>query len=129
MSAPDSKKQTIMIVDDSEDVRDVMAMQLRQSGYEVIEARDGSEAVELAKAICPSLIFMDMHMPVMDGLTATRLLREIEELCNIVIVAFSALSSGGNRQLALDAGCNAYVSKTSNIHQLSSIAERFLPAA
>ena len=129
MSAPGRKKPTIMVVDDSLDVRYVMAMQLRMSGYEVIEAGDGREAVELAKAHCPSLIFMDIHMPVMDGLTATRLMRDIEELCNIVIVAFSALSSGSNRQIALDAGCNAYVSKTGNIHQLSSIAERFLPAA
>ena len=128
MSAPDSKRQTIMVVDDSEDVRYVTAMQLRMSGYEVIEARDGREAIELAKAHCPALIFMDIHMPVMDGLTATRLLREIEELCETAIVAFSAFSSGGNRQLALDAGCNAFVSKTTNIHQLSSIAERFLPA-
>ena len=129
MSAADGKKQTIMVVDDSEDVREMVAMHLRMSGYEVIEARDGREAVELARAYCPPLIFMDIHMPVMDGLTATRLLREIEELCDTVIVAFSALGSGGNRQLALDAGCNAYVSKTGNIQQLSSIAERFLPAA
>ena len=129
MSAPDSKKQTIMVVDDSEDVRVMVAMQLRMSGYEVIEARDGREAVELAKAYCPSLIFMDIHMPVMDGLEATRLLREIEEFCDTVIVAFSAFSSGSNRQLALDAGCNAYVSKTSNTQQLSSIAERFLTVA
>jgi CheY-like chemotaxis protein len=129
MSAHDSKKQTIMVVDDSEDVRDVMVMQLRESGYEVIEAGDGREAVELAKAHCPSLIFMDINMPVMDGLTATRLLREIKELCGTVIVAFSAFSSGSNRQFALEAGCNAYVSKTSNIHQLSSIAEHFLQVA
>jgi len=129
MSAPGGKKQTIMVVDDSEDVRDVMAMQLRMSGYEVIEARDGREAIELARAYCPPLIFMDINMPVMDGLAATRLLREIEALCDTVIVAFSAYGSGANRQLALDAGCDAYVSKSSNIHQLSSIAERFLSAA
>ena len=127
MSAPGRKKQTILVADDSEDVRYVMAMQLRMFGYEVIEAGDGREVIELAKAYCPALIFMDIHMPVMDGLTATRMLREIEELCDTVIVAFSALSSGSNRQLAHDAGCNAYVSKTSNIHQLSGIAERFLP--
>ena len=128
MSAPVRKKQTVMVVDDSEDVRQLMAMQLRMSGYEVIEAKDGLEAVELATENCPALIFMDIHMPVMDGLTATRQLREITELCGTTIVAFSAFGSGGNRQQALDAGCNAYVNKTDYIGDLSGIVRRFLPA-
>ena len=118
-----------MVVDDSDDVRELAALQLRMSGYEVIEARDGQEAVELAKENCPAVIFMDIQMPVMDGLTATRMIRGIRELCAVVIVAFSAFGSGGNRQKAIEAGCDDFVSKVVGVNQLSSIIERFLPPA
>lgn len=128
VSSSGGKKQTIMVVDDSEDVRLVMAVQLRVSGYEVIEARDGREAVELAREHRPALIFMDIHMPGMDGLTATRLLREIEGLSDTRIAAFSAFGDD-NRRLALDAGCDAYFNKTENINQLPGIAAHFLSPA
>lgn len=117
------------MVDDSDDMRLVMAMQLRASGYEVIEARDGREAVELAREHRPALIFMDIYMPGMGGLAATRLLREIDGLSDIRIAAFSAFGSGDNRQLALDAGCNAYFNKTENINRLPGIAAHFLSAS
>lgn len=117
-----------MVVDDSDDVRELAALQLRMSGYEVIEARDGQEAVELAKQNCPALIFMDIQMPGMDGLTATKMIRGIRELCAVVIVAFSAFGSGGNRQKAIEAGCDEFVSKVVAVNQLSAIIERFLPA-
>lgn len=68
-------------------------------------------------------------MPVMDGLTATRLLRESGELCEMRIVAFTSLGSGDNRRRALDAGCTAYLDKTANISRLPAIAESFLSAA
>lgn len=129
MSSHGGKKQTIMVVDDSDDVRLVMAMQLRASGYEVVEAGDGREAIELARAHSPALVFMDINMPVMDGLTATRLLRAIKELGDMRIVGFSALGSGDNRLRALDAGCDAYVNKTANINRLPAIAESILSAA
>jgi CheY-like chemotaxis protein len=129
VSSHGGKKQTIMVVDDSDDVRLVMAMQLRASGYEVVEAGDGREAIELARAHSPALVFMDINMPVMDGLTATRLLRAIKELGDMRIVGFSALGSGDNRLRALDAGCDAYVNKTANINRLPAIAESILSAA
>jgi CheY-like chemotaxis protein len=117
-----------MVVDDSDEVRSVMAMQLRASGYEVIEARDGREALELAREHRPSVIFMDIHMPGMDGLTATRLLREVEGLSDTRIAAFSVFGDD-NRQLALDAGCDAYFNKTENINRLPGIAAQFLSPA
>ncbi|HEY9283787.1 MAG TPA: response regulator [Pyrinomonadaceae bacterium] len=126
MSSPSGRKRTVMVVDDSDDLREMAALQLRMSGYEVIEARDGQKAVELARANCPALIFMDIQMPGMDGLTATRLIRGIRELCAVVIVAFSAFGSGGNRELALEAGCNDFVSKVVGVNQLAAIVERFL---
>jgi CheY-like chemotaxis protein len=118
-----------MVVDDSDDVRELVALQLRLSGYDVIEARNGLEAVELTKQNCPALVFMDIQMPVMDGVTATRMLRRIEELCGMVIVAFSAFASGDSRQSALEAGCNEYVNKNEGINRLAGIAGRYLSAA
>jgi CheY-like chemotaxis protein len=118
-----------MVVDDTDDVRELVALQLRLNGYDVIEAKDGFEAVELARAHCPALIIIDVQMPGMDGLTAARLMRGTEELCGVAIVAFSAFGSGGNRERALEAGCNEYVSKTAGINQLTAIANRYLDAA
>ena len=129
MSAPAGKKKTVMVVDDSDDLRELVALQLRLSGYDVVEARDGQEAVELARERCPALVFMDIQMPGMDGVTATRLMRRIEELCGMVIVAFSAFGSGDNRERALAAGCDEYVSKSEGINRLTGIAGRYLNAA
>ena len=129
VSLPDGMKQTIMVADDTDDVRELMVMQLQLSGYNVIEAKNGQEAVELARQNCPALILMDINMPVMDGITATRAIRGTEELCWVVIVAFSAFTSGDNRQRALEAGCDGYVSKNDGIGQIPSIVRRYLPAA
>jgi CheY-like chemotaxis protein len=129
VSAPAGKKKTVMVVDDSDDLRELVALQLRLSGYDVVEARDGQEAVELARERCPALVFMDIQMPGMDGVTATRLMRRIEELCGMVIVAFSAFGSGDNRERALAAGCDEYVSKSEGINRLTGSAGRYLNAA
>lgn len=128
MSSSADGRQTVMVVDDSPDVRELMALQLRLSGYDVLEASDGSEAVELARENCPSLIIMDLQMPVMDGVTATRAIRGIRELCGVVIVAFSAFG-GDYSQRAIEAGCDEYVNKTLGINKLASIVERHLKAA
>lgn len=129
MSSSSVGKQTVMVVEDSQDVRELMALQLRLSGYHVIEAGDGLEAVELARENCPALIFMDIQMPGVDGLAATRTIRGIAELCEVVIVAFSAFSSGDNRERAIEAGCNEYVSKSVGVNRLAGIAGHYLTAA
>ena len=117
-----------MVVDDSDDIRELIALQLRLFGYDVTEAKNGLEAVELARANCPSLIFMDLQMPKMDGVEATRAIRGIQELCSVPIVAFSAFG-GDYSQRAIEAGCNEYVSKSEGINSLMGIAGRYLNAA
>jgi two-component system cell cycle response regulator DivK len=118
---------TVMVVDDNDSMRELIGMHLRIHGYEVVEASDGSEAVELVRRACPALILMDINMPVMDGLEATRLIRAIKDLCRMPIVAISAYGEGGdNRQMALAAGCDEYISKTKGISELPSIVERHL---
>ena len=121
---------TIMVVDDNPTLRELITVQLRMSGYVVVEAENGREAVELVRRGCPDLILMDIHMPVMDGLDSTRLIRSIRELCQMPIIAFSAYGENSeNRQNALEAGCTDYISKTVGITQLPSIVERYLGAA
>lgn len=126
MSIPGGLKQTIMVVDDTDDVRELMVMHLQHAGYDVIEARDGQEAVELARLNSPALILMDINMPVMDGVEATHEIRHIKDLSAVVIVAFSSLTSGNNRRRALEAGCNGYVNKNDGINQISSIVRSYL---
>ena len=81
---------TIIVVDDCADIREMLRFMLERRGYLVLEAENGQAAVELAKQECPDLILMDLHMPVLDGLSATRLLRELDELCDVPIIAVSA---------------------------------------
>ena len=119
-----------MVVDDNPTLRELIAVQLQSSGYTVVEARNGREAVDSARRECPDLILMDIQMPVMDGLDATRVIRSIRELCQMPIVAFSAYGDGEeNRRAAREAGCTDYVSKTVGIIELPDIVGRYLKAA
>jgi CheY-like chemotaxis protein len=115
-----------MVVDDSKDIRELLRMQLTQLGYRVVEAADGREAVEAVREECPALILMDLSMPVLDGFEATRLIRRIEAARGVVILAFTALSSGASRTNALAAGCDDYVRKHIGMSELSALLERHL---
>jgi CheY-like chemotaxis protein len=115
-----------MVVDDSEDIRELLRIQLTRLGYRVVEAAGGREAVEAVRQECPVLILMDLTMPVLDGYEATRLIRRIEGARGVVIVAFTALSSGASRASALAAGCDDFVRKHLGMKELSALLERHL---
>lgn len=102
--------RTILVVDDFDDTRLLLRTWLQRRGFRVLEAQDGLEAVALATAELPDLIIMDMEMPHLDGLSATRRIRENENLSNVPIVAVSAYGADQFRELALAAGCDEYVS-------------------
>lgn len=122
-------RQLIMVVDDCEDIRELVALQLTMLGYRVVEATNGFDAIELAREECPALILMDINMPILDGLAATRYIREVEETCDVIIVAFSALGSGDNRARALEAGCNDFITKPMEITRLSNLMANLLSCA
>lgn len=117
----------ILIVEDYEDTRELIKFLLETSGYEVIEAVDGVEAVAQFKTAHPDLILMDISMPGMDGLTATRSIRETYCGRSIPIIAITAF---GNlyMQKAIDAGCTEVVGKPLDIDALAPLLERYLPA-
>ncbi len=121
--------KTVLVVDDTEDIRELMCLQLTTLGYRAVEASNGREAVAAALRERPALILMDVSMPVLDGIGATRLIRETEGIGGVVIVAFTALHSSESRRRALEAGCDDYVQKPISVTQLSDILERHLPKA
>jgi two-component system cell cycle response regulator DivK len=121
-------RRTIMVVDDNEDLREMLRFMVERLGYTVVEAENGREAIEIASRRCPDLILMDLCMPVMDGFAATRLLREIEDMCHIPIIAISANRREQSQDEALAAGCNEYLTKPVNFHQLNSLLSTWLPA-
>lgn len=101
----------ILVVEDYEDIRLAARLELEVRGYRVLEATNGEEAVELAWRECPDVILIDLSLPVVDGLTATRRIREDPQMKNVPIIAVTAHNETQYRQNALAAGCSAYVTK------------------
>lgn len=121
-------QQTILIVEDSEDIRLLIKMVLEMKGYRVVEAADGRQAIERALNEQPHLILMDLSMPVMDGWEATRQLRQLEQTRGVPIVGLSAHCFGERRQLAIRVGCNDCIPKPVDDQVLNTILAEFLPA-
>lgn len=115
-----------MVVDDTDDVREVLRVQLSILGYRVVEATNGQEALEIVSKESPELILMDLTMPLLDGLEATRLIRETLSNSDVVIVACTALPCAESRRRALTVGCNDYIHKPLEMDQLSRLLERHL---
>lgn len=101
----------VLVVDDETDIREMLAYLLQISGFAVLQARDGAEAVERAVSAHPHAILMDVAMPHMTGLEATRILRAGSRTAEIPIVILSAYTSAQDRERALAAGANEFVSK------------------
>ena len=118
---------TIMVVEDFEDNRFMMRRLLEMSGYHVLEAVNGEEAVEIAKRERPSLILMDLSLPLLDGLAATRRIRQEASLREVPIVAVSAHDTADFHADALAAGCNDYVTKPIDFDQLEALLGKLLP--
>src|ERR1700693_2464568 len=105
------EKKLLLVVEDFEDSRFMIRRLLEMSGYRVMEASDGEQAVKLALEERPALILMDLSLPKLDGLAATRQIRKHTGLGEVPIVAVSAHDSPQSRTEALDAGCDEYVTK------------------
>jgi len=104
----------ILVVEDNETNMYLIGFILRKNKYEVIEARTGEEGIELALKERPDLIIMDIQLPGIDGLEATRRIRESEIDGSISIVALTSYAMTGDRERALKAGCNGYIEKPIN---------------
>src|SRR5713226_8973672 len=118
--------RTILLVEDFDDTRLMMKLWLAKEGYHVVEAENGEEAIRLAQEELPDLIIMDLMMPGLSGLDATRRIREHEALGQIPIVAVSAYGADEYRTKALDAGCTEYVSTPFEPRALEELIKRLL---
>ncbi len=114
----------VLLVEDTEDNRFMMRRLLEMSGYRVSEATNGAEAVRTAQAEKPEIILMDLSLPVVDGLAATRRIRQLREFRNVPIIAVSAHDSADFHTEALAAGCNAYITKPIDFTELEDLIKR-----
>jgi CheY-like chemotaxis protein len=117
---------TVLLVEDTEDNRFMMRRLLEMSGYRVVEATNGEEAVRLAQSERPDLILMDLSLPVIDGLAATRAIRKLDGLGKVPIVAVSAHDTSDFQADALEAGCDSYITKPIDFSQLELLISRLL---
>jgi CheY-like chemotaxis protein len=101
----------LLLVEDNEENRDGLSRHLRRKGFEVLLAADGRQGVETARAQSPDLVLMDMSLPVLDGWEATRLLKATAETRHIPVIALTAHAMAGDREKALEAGCDEYDTK------------------
>jgi two-component system, cell cycle response regulator DivK len=116
----------LLIVDDNEDSRELIVKALRQSGYVIVQAADGEEALAKAFSEKPDLILMDRSLPKIDGLEVTRRLKRDEEFKRVPIVAVTAHAMRGDREKALEAGCDGYIAKPVNVRTLPGQIKSFL---
>jgi two-component system alkaline phosphatase synthesis response regulator PhoP len=116
----------ILLVEDFDDTRLMMKMWLEKRGYRVIEAETGEKAITLAQREAPDLIIMDVMMPGMNGLDATQRIRQYQALRRTPIVAVSAYGADEYRRLAIQAGCNEYVSTPFEPNALAELIKSLL---
>ncbi len=116
----------ILLVEDNEMNRDMLSRRLKRKGYDVVSATDGARGISMAQSELPDLILMDISLPVMDGLQATRQLKADPETRQIPIIALTAHAMAGDREKCLEAGCNDYATKPVEFPQLLAKIESFL---
>jgi len=120
---------TILIIEDNRRNMLLIRDLLQMHGLRTLEAVDGEEGIARAKAERPDLILMDLQLPGMDGLTATRLLRQDPVTAEIPVVALTAHAMMGDRERALEAGCNGYIPKPIDTRHFLAQVQAFLPGA
>jgi signal transduction histidine kinase/DNA-binding response OmpR family regulator len=126
LDSPQLKPPLILLVEDNEANIQFLTDYLTDEDYRIVVARNGLEAIERVKEDRPALVLMDIQMPGMDGLEATRRIRAGVELADIPIVALTALTMPGDRERCLAAGANDYVSKPVSLGKLVSLIETYL---
>ena len=117
---------TILVVDDFDDTRLLLRTWLQKKGFRVVEAENGNRAIAAAKSSRPDLIIMDVEMPELDGLAATRKIRELKDFAAVPIVAVSAYGADQYRDHALAAGCNEYLSTPFEPDELERLIQALL---
>ena len=119
-------KEKILIVEDNPRNMRLLEMTLRAKGYTLLTATDGGEALDMAVRERPDLIIMDIQLPKVNGLAVTRKLRETPEFRHTPIIAITAYAMKGDREKAIEAGCDAYLPKPINTRELPEVIAAML---
>ncbi len=125
-AAEAGSKFLILVVDDSADNVAMMSLDLQQQGYRVVTATNGEEAISVASCTLPNLILMDISMPQLDGLGATRRIREKESLHNVPVIAVTAHGTEGFQRAAYDVGVSGYLTKPIDFGRMHKLIARLL---
>jgi CheY-like chemotaxis protein len=118
----------ILLVEDNEMNRDMLARRLQRRGYEVVVATDGQQAVDMSRTESPEIILMDLSLPVMDGWEATRQIKSHQPTSEIPVIALTAHALETDRTRALDTGCDAFETKPVDITSLLATMAQFMDA-
>ncbi|MEP6820373.1 MAG: response regulator [bacterium] len=123
---PDSPTFLILVVDDSADNVAMLSLDLQQEGYRVVTATNGEEAISVASSTQPNLILMDISMPRLDGLGATRRIRESDALRDVPVIAITAFGTEGFQRAAYDVGVSGYLTKPIDFRRMHQLVARLL---
>ena len=119
-------KFLILVVDDSADNVAMISLDLQQQGYRVVTANNGEDAVAVASQVMPNLILMDINLPTLDGLGATRRIRENDLLREVPVIAITAFGTEGFQRAAYDAGVAGYLTKPLDLDRMHQLIARLL---
>lgn len=119
----------VLLVEDNEMNRDMLSRRLTRRGFEVIFAVDGQQGVDLARSERPDIILMDMSLPVLDGWEATRRVKADNATRSVPVIGLTAHAMSGDRERAIEAGCDDYDTKPVELDRLIGKIERLLGAA
>ena len=123
---PLEPKFLILIVDDSADNLAMISLDLQQQNYRVVTASNGEDAITIAAQTLPNLILMDINLPELDGLAATRRIRDIETLREVPVVAVTAFGTEGFQRAAYDVGVDGYLTKPIDMDRMHQLIARLL---
>src|ERR1017187_2924366 len=126
MNTPGKHMAKILLVEDNEMNRDMLSRRLVRNGYQVSIAMDGQQGVDMALSERPDLILMDMSLPVIDGWEATRRVRANDATRRIPVIALTAHAMSGDREKAIEVGCDDYDTKPVELDRLIEKIERLL---
>jgi len=118
--------KNVMVVEDNEKNRKLMRVVLKAKGYNVIEATTGEEAMSTLKKQKPDIILMDIQLPGIDGITLIKQIKVDENTKDIPIIAVTAYAMKGDEQKMISSGCDGYISKPIDTHELPNIIEQYL---
>ena len=126
MPEKDPRDRTVLIVEDDEDARYLMRLELEHLGYLIVEAENGEQAVEVAEREQPDIILMDLSLPRMDGIAATQKIRATDGFNGVPVIAVTAHQETDFREEAKAAGFDAYVTKPIDMNWLSELIKGLL---